>query len=65
MNEQQADAVAEVLGGNLWQSGGGTYLILLNRKDGRLVVISDDAICEYESEQTFDECKADKVILLH
>ena len=64
MNEEQADAVAEALGGESWQSGGGIYLVLLEKKDGRLVVISDDVICEYESEEAFDKCRADKTIVL-
>jgi len=41
MDEKQANAVAEALGGETWQSGGDIWLVLLRRSDGRLVVLSD------------------------
>ena len=48
MNEVEASSVAEALGGYEWQSGGGIWLVRLERDDGSIVVISDDAVCEYE-----------------
>lgn len=35
MDEQQATAVAEALGGETWQSGGGMWLVIVRRTDGR------------------------------
>ncbi len=40
MTEEQAKNVAAALGGDSWQSGGGIWLVLLRRSDGRLVVDS-------------------------
>ena len=57
MNEEQANKVAEALGGSTWQSGGDIWLVLINRKDGRLVVISDDVVCEYANQESFDNCQ--------
>jgi len=54
MNEQQAEKVAKVLGGSTWQSGGDIWLVLINRADGKLVVLSDEAICEYSDQNAFD-----------
>jgi hypothetical protein len=64
MNEDQADAVAAALGGESWQSGGDIWLVVIRRQDGRVVVISDEAVCEYESEEAFDEARAVSVIHL-
>lgn len=65
MNERQATVVAESLGGTTWQSGGGIWLVLLRRSDGRLVVISDEVVCEYETEDHFEECRPRVSIPLH
>ncbi len=44
MNELQAKQVAEALSGETWQSGGGIWLVLLRQGNGKLVVVSDEAI---------------------
>lgn len=64
MDERQANAIARALGGETWQSGGGIWLVLIHRADGRLVVLSDDAVCEYESEEAFDAGLASASITL-
>jgi hypothetical protein len=64
MTEQQAEAVAEILEGQTWQSGGGVWLVLCRRADGHLVVISDDVVCEYENEGAFEQAKPCKSIVL-
>lgn len=64
MDEIQATKIAEILGGEIWQSGGDIWLVVMRRKDGHIVVISDDAICEYMSETDFENSKANKSILL-
>ena len=53
MDADQAQAVAEALGGSAWNSGGGIYLVRIERADGHLVVISDEAVCEYSDEEAF------------
>ncbi len=64
LNERTADQIARALGGESWQSGGGIWLVLIRRKDGALVVISDEVISEYASEAAFETCSAGKTILL-
>lgn len=64
MNEKQANVVADALDGQAWQSGGGIWLVLLRQGNGKLVVISDEAVCEYDDEQHFEESKPAKAILL-
>jgi len=65
MNEQQAQAIAEALGGESWQSGGDIWLALLRRNDGKVVVISDDSICLYADEDALDSGEAEQMIELH
>ena len=64
MNEEKAEATAAALGGETWHSGGGIWLVLIRRKDGKLVVVSDEAVCEYESQEQFDEGEATNTIFL-
>jgi hypothetical protein len=47
MNQKQAELLAKAVGGDAWQSGGGVWVVTLNREDGRLVVFSGEAVCEY------------------
>jgi len=65
MNEEQANAVADALGGRTWQSGGDIWLVLIDRTDGKLVVVSDETVCEYNNEESFEKAKPAKTILLH
>lgn len=64
MDEIQAARIAEILGGEAWQSGGDIWLVVIRRKDGHLVVISDEVICEYESEDAFENSQAINSILM-
>ncbi len=65
MNEEQAERIADILGGYTWQSGANIWLVLFERNDGKLVVLSDEVICEYENKGEFDESKPTTSILLH
>ena len=65
MDEKNAQAVATALGGETWQSGGDMWLVVIRRNDGRLVVISDESVCEYETEDAFDAAQAATMIVLH
>ncbi len=64
MDERTAAYLAVILGGEAWQSGGGVYVVTVNRDDGSLVVFSSDAICEYENNEAFDRGRASKTILM-
>ncbi len=65
MDEVRATAVAEALGGQPWQSGGDVWLVLCQRSDGKLVVVSDEAVCLYDSHEAFDDNKSSDTIVLH
>ncbi len=64
MNEQAAQKLAAIFGGESWQSGGGIHLVTVRRSDGSMVVFSDEAICEYESEEAFEDADARAFISL-
>ena len=64
MNEEQAEKVAEALGGSTWQSGGDIWLVLFEKADGKLVVLSDDVVCEYDDRDSFEENEPSASILL-
>lgn len=64
MNEQEAQSITEAIGGSAWNSGGGIYLVRIKRQDGHLVVISDEVVCEYASEEEFDNNNPLQPILL-
>jgi hypothetical protein len=65
LTEENAGIVADALGGEAWDSGGGIWLIRLERPDGKLVVISDEIVCEYENEAAFEQAAAAISIILH
>ena len=46
MNETQTKKIVDIFGGETWQAGGDIWLVIIRRKDGHIVVISDEAICE-------------------
>lgn len=62
MNEKQALAVADALGGEAWHSGGGIWLVRRTNAEGQLVVISDDLVCEYRDEDAFRDGQAIRTI---
>ena len=64
MDQRTAEHLAAIVGGEAWQSGGGVFLVTVNRDDGSLVVFSGDSICEYESDEAFDAGRASNTILL-
>lgn len=51
MDEKKAEALAKLLGGETWQSGGDVWLVLIRRADGKIVAISDEVVCEYANEE--------------
>ena len=64
MDEKKAKKLADILNGQAWQSGGGIWLVLKRFQDGRLVVISEEAVCEYASEEDFESGSHQQAILL-
>ena len=57
MDEEKAEALAKLLGGETWQSGGDVWLVLIRRADGKIVVISDEVVCEYSAEEALEAGK--------
>lgn len=55
MDEERAETLAKLLGGETWQSGGGIWLVLIRRADGRVIAISDEVVCEYADETALDD----------
>lgn len=55
MTEEQANGIARVIGGHAWNSGGNIWLVRRQNSQGKVVVISDEAVCEYENDDAFDE----------
>lgn len=64
MNERQANALAEIFSGEAWNSGGGIWLAAYWRGDGKYIVFSGDAVCEYDSEEAFDNAAASNTLVL-
>ena len=51
---KKAEALAKLLGGKVWNSGGDIWLVILKRSDGRIVAISDEVVCEYADEEALE-----------
>ena len=51
MDEEKAEALAKLLGGETWNSGGDIWLVILRRADGKIVAISDELVAEYADEE--------------
>ena len=64
MTESEAQAVARVLGGDAWNSGGGIQLVVIERPDGRVVAISDEAVCEYDDRDALMRGRPSNSIML-
>jgi hypothetical protein len=54
MDEKKAKALANLLGGETWDSGGDIYLVLVKRKDGKVVAFSDETVCLYADEDALE-----------
>lgn len=61
---QAVTLLARLLGGRVWRSGGGTFLVLIKRADGHLIAITDESVAEYESEAALSEGRAGTSIRL-
>ena len=64
MSEEKALVVADALGGEPWQSGGDIWLVLFRKPNGGVVVVSEEAVCEYQDETAFEEQRPKASILL-
>ncbi|MBY0261671.1 MAG: hypothetical protein K2Q20_04975 [Phycisphaerales bacterium] len=45
MNQKQAEALAAIVGGEAWQSGGDIWVVTRHRGDGRVIAFSGDCVC--------------------
>jgi hypothetical protein len=55
MTEQSAREVAQELGGEPKQVSDNNWHVLIRHDDGRIILISDVAVCEYADEQALRE----------
>lgn len=46
-DEGAAQTLADAIGGQVWQSGEGIYVVSLRRPDGSTVVMPDDLVAGY------------------
>lgn len=53
MDIQRARVLAEVLGGEVFEAEVGGWVVLLERADGRVVVVSETAVEEYADRDAF------------
>ncbi len=65
MDENEANKIAEVFNGKVWDSGGDIHLVCIERDDGHLVVISDEVICEYANAEDFEKNIITNTIILY
>lgn len=65
MNEAQAESVAKALRGETWQSGGGIWLVTFQRADGKVIVMSDEVVKEYDNTAAFEDDRAAATVMLH
>src|SRR4051812_17299856 len=65
MTEEQANVVAEALGGDVWNSGGDVLLVTMQRADGKVVAISSDVVCVYDSMEDLQSAEPKESIVLH
>ena len=64
MDEENAKQIANILGGEVWDSGGGICLVLKRRSDSRIAALSDEAVCVYADEEELQGGKPQETILL-
>lgn len=64
MDEEKAKALAELLGGEPWHSGGDIWLAVIRRGDGKVVAISDEVVCEYADEEALEGGQPTSSIIL-
>ena len=64
MDEEKAESLAKLLGGETWQSGGDIWLVILKKADGRIVAISDEVVAEYADEEALGAGEATASIFL-
>ncbi len=54
MNEEQSKMVADILGGEAYNSGGGCWVVRIFRSNGSMVLISKDVVAAWESREDYE-----------
>jgi hypothetical protein len=65
MSESEAKALAKLLRGEQWQSGGGIWLATIQRQDGKIIVLSDDVVRLFDDEDALSKDRARASITFH
>lgn len=55
MTLEQATAVAQALGGEVFHSGGGVHLVRFPREDGGITVLDENGVCAYRNDQAMGD----------
>jgi hypothetical protein len=64
LTESEVQRLAAVLGGDVWDSGGGVELIVIEKPDGRVVAVSDESVCEYADRDALESGQPSNSITL-
>jgi hypothetical protein len=64
MDDEKAESLAKLLGGETWNSGGDIWLVILRRADGKIVAISDELVAEYADDEALGAEEPSRSILL-
>lgn len=64
MDEERAKLLAQILGGDYFNSGGGVYLVYITRQDGKVVAFSDELVAVYDSVDNIGNDPITEIILV-
>ncbi len=55
MTEIEAKSVADILGGEAYNSGGGCWVVRIFRSNGSMVLISKDVVASWDSQEDYEQ----------
>jgi hypothetical protein len=64
MDDMDADRLARLHGGEPYESADATWLVVLRRDEGRVVILTDTSVDEYEDWEAFEQGSCDASIRL-
>ena len=64
MTKLEAEQIAETFSGRSWRAGDGVWLVIVKQPDGKVLVVSDDLLCEYETQKHFEQALPSQTIPL-
>ena len=55
MTEKDCKAIAKIVEGEPWQSGGNVWVVVIRRDNGSLVMMSDECVSDYKCQKDADQ----------